>query len=265
MTSNAEELASQTVAPGGPVVAGRVTLFVTLWVVWAALLTVAMLLGGFAGGHGSSVATAARMSSSVTLIVVGWTAYAVWQRSAAGTFALLIAVGMTLGTIGDLFNAGLLTFVPLPNPVLGGIAAFGLGHIAYITGCVNLARRAGLTNRGTMFGAIVVWQLIGLVGWYVIVMQGSEARDLVWPALPYSLLLAGTAGVAGGLALQDRRLAWLALGAALFLVSDLVLAFGLFRGSFAHQTECVWLTYAPGQMLIVFSTICAALVLADKR
>ncbi len=262
MTSNAEELASQA---GAPAVASRVTLFVTLWVVWAALLTVAMLLGAFAGGHGSTAATAARMGSSLTLVVVGWMAYAVWQRSAAGNFAWWIAVGMTLGTIGDFFNADLLTLVPLPNPVLGGIAAFGLGHIAYITGCVNLARRAGLTNRNAMFGAIVVWQLIGGVGWYFIVMQGSEARDLVWAALPYSLLLAGTAGVASGLALQDRRLAWLALGAALFLASDLILAFGLFRGSFAHQTECVWLTYGPGQMLIVFSTICAALVLADKR
>jgi hypothetical protein len=57
---------------------------------------------------------------------------------------------------------------------------------------------------------------------------------------------------------------WLALGGALFLASDLILAFGLFRGSFAHSTEAIWLTYGPGQMFIVFSTICAALVLADR-
>ena len=122
-----------------------------------------------------------------------------------------------------------------------------------------------LTNLGAMIGAIVAWQVIGLVAWYFVVMQGDEKRDLVWPALAYTLLLAGTTGIAMGLALQERRLTSLAVGAALFLLSDLILAFGLFGDGFEHQTECVWLTYGPGQMLIVFSTISAALVLASKR
>lgn len=265
MTSNADSFASQAASAGTPAITRNVAWFVGLWTVWALLLAAAMLVGNFAGGHGSAGATAARMASSVTLVVVGWMAYAMWRHAAVGVFSLLIAVGMTLGTIGDFFNAGLLTFVPLPDPVLGGIAAFGLGHIAYIAGCLNLGRRAGLNDRRVMLGAVVAWQLIGLVAWYFVAMQGSENRDLVWPALPYSLLLAGTTGVASGLALQERYLAWLAVGAALFLASDLILAFGLFRGGFAHQTECVWLTYGPGQMLIVFSNISAALVLAQKR
>jgi uncharacterized membrane protein YhhN len=163
-----------------------------------------------------------------------------------------------------LFNAGWLNFVPLPDPVLGGIVAFGLGHIAYITGCVNLARRAGLTDRRVIAGALIVWQLVALVGWYFVAVQGTEARALVWPALPYSLLLAATAGITSALALQERRFAGLALGGALFLASDLILACELFRGPFSHQTECVWLTYGPGQMLIVFSSITAALVLRQR-
>ncbi len=240
------------------------TAFVVLWLVWAGLLAAAMLLGNFGDGHGKAPATAARMGSSVALVVTGWLAYAIWRHSPAGRFALWIAIGMTLGTIGDFFNANLLTFIPLENPTLGGIGAFGLGHIAYIAGCVNLGRRAGLTSRTRMIGAILFWQLVGVVSWYFVVMQGTRSRDLVWPSLGYSLLLAGTAGVATGLALQDRRLGWLALGAALFLASDLILAFGLFRSSFPHSTEAVWLTYGPGQMFIVFSTICAALVLAEK-
>ena len=39
--------------------------------------------------------------------------------------------------------------------------------------------------------------------------------------------------------------------------ADLILAFEMFRGPFAYDTECVWLTYGPGQMLIVFSTLAA--------
>jgi uncharacterized membrane protein YhhN len=204
------------------------------------------------------------MGSSIALVLAGWLAFATWRGTAVGVFALLVAIGMTLGTIGDFFNAGLLEFVPLKDQTLGGIIAFALGHVAYIAGTLNLASRAGLTNRRAMLTAIVAWQLIGVVGWYIVAYQGSEKRDLVWPALPYSLLLAGTAGVATGLALQDRRFAGFALGGALFLLSDLILACGMFGGHVPHQTEWVWLTYGPGQMLIVFSVATAALVLAGK-
>jgi hypothetical protein len=238
--------------------------FVVLWAAWAGLLAAAMAVGNVEG-HDSPLATAGRMGSSVALSLTGWLAWSLWRYTSAGRFALLIAIGMTLGTIGDFFNAELLSFIPLPDPVLGGIAAFGLGHIAYIAGCLDLARRAGLTDRRAMIAAIIAWQLVGVAGWYFVVMQGSEARGLVWPALPYSLLLAGTAGVTAGLAIQDRRLCCLALGGALFLASDLILAFGLFRGPFEYRTECVWLTYGPGQMLIVFSTISAAVVLASRQ
>ena len=172
---------------------------------------------------------------------------------------------MTLGAIGDFFNADLLSFIPIDPPVLGGIAAFGLGHIAYIAGCVYLARKAGLTNWSVMLVAIVAWQIVGAVAWYFVAYQGTEARGLIWPALGYTALLAGTAGVATGLALQERRLTGLAVGAALFLLSDLILAFGMFGESFSHSTEAVWLTYSPGQMLIVFSILSAVGVLKSRR
>jgi hypothetical protein len=237
--------------------------FIGLWIAWAALLAGAMIVGNLQG-HSSGWATAGRMGSSIALVVTAWWAFGLWRGTAAARYDLAIAIGMTLGTIGDFFNAGLLDFIPLEDGTLGGIAAFGLGHIAYIAGCVYLARRTGLTDRRAMAISIVGWQLIGVVAWYFVVMQGTEGRALVWPALPYSLLLAGTAGVTGGLALQNARFFPLALGAALFLASDLILAFGLFRGRFAYQTESVWLTYGPGQMLIVFSVLAAASVLLAR-
>src|SRR5262245_47268282 len=249
----------------GTVAPRLTTMFSALWIAWAVLLASAIFAGNFGDGHGAPGATALRMGSSVALVITGWVAYAVWRSWPAARFVLAIAVGMTLGAIGDFFNAGLLDFVGLSNPVLGGIAAFGLGHVAYIAGALALAKRAGLTDRRTMLVAVLFWQLVGLVGWYFVVMLGTGNRDLVWPALPYSLLLAGTAGITAGLALQDRRLTSLAVGGALFLASDLILAFGLFRGHFPYQTECVWLTYGPGQMLIVFSTIAAVGVASRSR
>jgi uncharacterized membrane protein YhhN len=236
------------------------TWFVILWSLWAASLVGALAAGNMLG-HSAAVATWLRMVSSVVLAATAWFAAYVWRTRAAGRFAICIAIGMTLGTIGDLFNAGLLDFVPLSSSTLGGIAAFGLGHVAYIAGAVYLARKARLTNRRALAGSIIAWQAFALVAWYLVVFEGSEHRELIWPALVYSLLLAGTAGIATALAAQDRRLWPFGLGAALFLASDFILAFELFRAPFAFQTECVWLTYGPGQMFIVFSTIGAALVL----
>ena len=163
---------------------------------------------------------------------------------------------MTLGAIGDCFNGGVLQrLIPLPDPVLGGIAAFALGHIAYIIACVRVARQNGFHSSGKRLAAMLFWQVFGIVAWFFVVYSGTNrgAGLLVWPALPYSLLLAGTAGIATYLAMEDRRFLLLATGAVLFLVSDLILAFRMFHGEFAGATHAVWLTYGPAQMLIVYS------------
>ncbi len=85
---------------------------------------------------------------------------------------------------------------------------------------------------------------------------------MVFPALPYSMLLASTAGFATGLAWQNQLFRWMAVGAALFFVSDMLLAIALFRGALLNATTLVWLTYSPGQMLIVFGAlaVCPLLV-----
>lgn len=259
-SENPTHLPSQASSPDG-----RRVWFVLLSLVWGTLLVGSMLVGNLAGGHGSPAAVSMRMGSSVVLVVTGWLAFLLWRGSDAGPYACWIAVGMTLGTIGDFFNAGFLNWIPLPDPVLGGIAAFGLGHMAYITGCLVLSRQAGLTSWRAFVIALTVWQLFGLVTWYFVVLAGTEARGLVWPSLPYSALLAGTAGITSGMALQDSRFLRLALGGALFLASDLILACGMFRGHVPHQTEWVWCTYGPGQMLIVFSVLSATIVLQDRH
>ena len=85
----------------------------------------------------------------------------------------------------------------------------------------------------------------------------ESTQLLVWPALGYSQLLAGTAGVATGLAVQDRRFVMLAIGAALFLISDLILGWGMFRETFPHRMEAVWIPYGGGQMMIVYAIVTA--------
>jgi YhhN-like protein. len=145
--------------------------------------------------------------------------------------------------------------MPLGNRVLGGIAAFGAGHLLYISGLVWYANTAGLEMNAARTAALIVWLAVGTGGWYLVVRRGQQAGILHYAALPYALLLAGTAGTATGLATQQAAFTWTALGAALFLLSDLILAGELFSGlRFRYVGDIVWLTYGPGQMLIVFGT-----------
>lgn len=229
-----------------------------LLALWAVFLFGGFLFGKVNAEHTRRMPTWTRMASSLTLVIAAWS-WAVFTWSASvHALSLLLAIGMTLGCLGDLLLARLL---PTRQPVLGGIAAFGLGHIAYITGLLLFGNQRGLDAPGPRWGAWLIWLLIGLAGWYFVVYRGSKATTLHCAALPYALLLASTAGVAAGLALQAPIFVPLALGAALFLLSDLILATELFNGlRFPFIGDLIWLTYGPAQALIVY---CVASALAQ--
>ncbi len=226
-----------------------------LWLLWAALLFGGFFFGKLDRETRRRMPTWMRMSSSFILVMAAWSgcffALSHPASSQFDQFALLIATGMTLGFVGDLFMAELL---PLKNYVIGGIAAFGLGHVAYITGIFTISRQLEHYSASTQLFALAIWLLIGLLGWYIVVFRGQKATILHWAALPYALLLATTTGLATALALQTSAFVWLAIGAALFLFSDLILAAQLFNGlHFRLIGDLVWLTYGPGQMMIVYS------------
>lgn len=230
------------------------------WLIGLLILWAALLFGGFIFGGPADAARRmpawTRMASSATLVVAGFSWYLFTRDTAAGSYALLVAIGMTFGFLGDLALAG---FLPGGRNVIAGIAFFGIGHVFYITAMLRFATAAGLTAPGARWGALALWLLVGLVGWYLIVYRGAlsagiELSIVHWIALPYALLLASTAGLATGLALQDSRFIPLALGGALFLLSDLILAGEMFSGvTFRLIGDIIWLTYGPAQMLIVYS------------
>ncbi len=232
-----------------------------LFILWALLL-----FGGFAFGTLNEERTRrmpawTRIASSLALVVAAWSWYIFTLGTISSTLSLCLAIGMTLGCLGDLFLAGAL---PLAQPVLGGIAAFGLGHIAYIIGLLHFANQQHLDALGPRWAAWALWLLIGLALWYLIVFRGSKHTVLHRAALPYALLLASTAGVATGLAVQAPAFIPLAIGAALFLVSDLILAAQLFNHRhFPLIGDVIWLTYGPAQALIVYS-VASALVVVGK-
>ncbi|MFW6124763.1 MAG: lysoplasmalogenase family protein [Pirellulales bacterium] len=229
-----------------------------LAVVWAALLFGGFLLGNTEVSDAYRMPLWTRLGSSAVLVLAAQWAYVTVSGTRAAAYALLIAVGMALGFLGDLSNAGLL---PLGEPVMGAIAAFGLGHVAYIAACITIVLRGRLNDRRVFIASLAAWELVGVVGWAAVVASAGDLAAVHWAALPYTLLLAGTAGVTSALALQDRRLALLGVGGALFLISDLVLAYRLFHDEFYLGGDVVWLLYGPAQMFIVYSVGSAVHVL----
>jgi hypothetical protein len=224
---------------------------IALWLSWALLLFGGFLLGKTSNDGSRRMPAWSRLASSAVLVVAAWSWYVVAGGGMAEGLALWVAVGMTLGFVGDLFMARLL---PVRQPVIGGMAAFGLGHVAYISGWLSWSNQAGLTDPALRWGAVSVWLLLGAIGWYGAVYRGQRPSLLHWLALPYGLLLAATAGVTSGLALQNTAFIPLAIGAALFLLSDLILAARLFSNlHFRFVDDVVWLTYGPAQMLLVYS------------
>jgi hypothetical protein len=227
-----------------------------LWLIGLFVLWAAFLFGGFALGRTDArrirrMPAWTRMASSLTLVLAAISGYAFSRGTSAAGFALLITAGMGLGLVGDLFMAGLL---PARDRLIGGLAAFGLGHIAYISAALLFADDGQTSARAPWLGAWLAWLLVGLAGWYVAVYRKGRRNALCWAALVYALLLASTAGFATALALRQPRFAVMAVGAALFLLSDLILAARRFSGAhFYLIDDVVWLTYGPGQMLIVYS------------
>jgi len=236
------------------------------FVVWATFL-----FGGFVRGHITAlnpqrISRLARLVSSAALVSAAWSLFWISRASSLGSYAALIAVGMTLDFIGDSILARSTALSTPDQAILGGIALFGLGHIAYIGALLLLASTERLADSGHLASATVLWLVIGVAGWYVAVFRGRQADHFTAQhiaALPYALLLASVAGVASGLAIQDSRFVGLAMGAALFMLSDLILAGELFKTwTFPGIHDVVWLTYGPAQALIVGA---AVIVLATSR
>ena len=224
----------------------------TLLVIWAVLL-----FGGFIFGKDNEeqthrIPTRMRMGSSLMLVVAGWSWWLITKDTDWHQLALFIALGMTFGFLGDLLMAEVIS---VGDRVMGGISAFGLGHIVYITGLIHYGNRFDLNDPAQRWGSLVVWLVIGALAWLFVVYRGTEQPEVVhYIALPYALLLAATAGFATGLALQSSTFVLLAVGGALFLASDLLLAAQIFNNlHFRVIGDVVWLMYGPGQMLIVFA------------
>ena len=226
-----------------------------LWLLLLLILWAVLLFGGFLIGSSAEkerrMPKWTRLASSAVLVLAAWSWYFFTGGGMVPRYGLLIALGMTFGFLGDCFLAGILV---RSGGKIGGIASFALGHLCYIVAILGLGAALDLTSRGPVLGALLFWWMIAVSGWYLVVFRGTSVSRLRWLVLPYGLLLSTTAGAAFGLALQEPVFWPLVLGAALFLLSDMILGGEWFNDLHLPLVhDIIWLTYGPGQMLIVYS------------
>jgi len=220
-----------------------------LYALGAALLLLGLLLGRRDAKGTNRIPLPARMLSSALVLISALLLRGEAADPERRRQARLVAAGMASGFVGDLVMAEV---IPLPEHVLWGMLAFGAGHTCYIQALLRRAQANGPSSIEGRWTALSAAGLIALLGWSALVRNPKLGPALNYGALAYALLLSSMSGLAADLAARDRRYTPVAIGGALFLASDMLLASELFRGThFPQIGDAVWLTYIGGQALIV--------------
>jgi len=220
-------------------------------------LELALLGGGLAFGKLNREGTGhlprpLRMSLSTILVIA---AFLGWQSGARGTpvrtYATLIFLGMAACFVGDLIMAEL---IPVPNRLIFGMIAFGIGHLFYVAAFLLLPLQAGFARTWIQPIMLAVLLVFCLWAWRTYVRKPAGSKVINVGSLVYGLLIGIMTALAISLALQQTRLISLAAGAVLFLVSDFILGNWQVRGHvWKPVNDAIWAAYASGQLLIVYS------------
>ena len=215
------------------------------------ILIVAFIFGHYNTDRTRRTIKPLRLSTSWILVVCAWIIWAASTTLRAP--ALLIALGMTFGALGDLVLADV---IPLPKRMISGIVVFSIGHLCYIAGFSQTARLLGLSDPFAESLLWVVFVIVAAFLWFFLIYNPAKSRVLNVGSLFYGWLIAMMAGTAAALALSDRRFALTAIGGVLFLISDIILGNRELRdnGWFLVH-DVVWVVYITGQALIVLTAV----------
>lgn len=233
------------------------------WILYALfVLEWVLLAGGLLFGKLNQDQTC-RLPRPLRLLLSGvivLAAFVGWQGGSRGTrvewYASLIFLGTAAGFVGDLIMA---RYLPVPNRLISGMMAFALGHVFYIAAFIHLIRTSPSTGLWTPAVALLASLGFSVWAWYTQVRNPRESQAINVGSLLYAMLFGVTSALAITLALYDAHYLGLALGALLFMASDLILGNWVIRGhTWKSVNDVIWVTYASGQLLIAYS-IAAAL------
>lgn len=178
------------------------------------------------------------------LIALPFPAEPLWKSSGIvlfGVYALtkrarLAAAGLFASAVGDFVLA--LT----PPAWTLGMAAFALAHLFYLAVFAALIRTGGAGRKGVPLAALALAASAGLCVWFFPAMGALRAPGLAYQTIITLMVVA---------ALVSKAPPAARIGAVLFMVSDTLIALGLYK-QIAVPPGSVWSTYALAQALIAF-------------
>lgn len=171
----------------------------------------------------------------------------------------IIAFGLFLGGCGDFFLSR-----KGDRAFLIGMAAFALGHLAYVIGLTLRGMRLALIDPAHFGqGLLPAWQVWGVLAVIGLILTNElwlipRTGSLKWPVRGYGVIIGLMVATAILLPANDgARL--IQFGAALFVASDLLLALRLFVAQRMRDQKILgallWPAYVVGQGLIVFGSV----------
>jgi uncharacterized membrane protein YhhN len=205
-----------------------------------------LILVGAEYKHAKLVRAIAKPIASFAFVAVGMLSLTSCEPpvGAWGEYQLWILVGLVLGVAGDIALLG-----KSSGAFLAGLAAFLLGHIAYIVAFAQLAPPSTWID---------VRALVPLaVGGTALAMLWPRLGEMRVPVIGYVIaiitMMAAAIAAAQIASVPEQNRMLLVVGAALFFVSDLAVARDKFVGaSFVNRAWGLPAYYA-GQLLIAWS------------
>lgn len=155
----------------------------------------------------------------------------------------MLAVALAFGTAGDVFLAS-----QFQEAFMLGLSAFLIGHLVYIW---------------IIWPARISWAQVSNIRWTAIgmvaglgLLQGAYLLPHVWgldvPVVIYTAILMVMTALAIA---SSYPLHLVALGAALFFLSDLVLGLSFFSPDIDVPRWLNWFLYYPGQLLLAVGLV----------
>jgi uncharacterized membrane protein YhhN len=160
-----------------------------------------------------------------------------------GLYALMS--GARLAAFGFFFSAAGDVLLELEGLFVGGMAAFGLAHVFYAAVFIGIIRRDG-PNKGAWPLAVLVLAVSAALGAWL----APGMAELTAPALAYQLII--SAMVVSAMLSKAPLIA--RIGAVVFMLSDTLIAIGMFRGIDVIPGS-VWITYAAAQIMLAWGFV----------
>jgi uncharacterized membrane protein YhhN len=227
------------------------SILILLAAVWGIAYVGGMWRGTPNADRSRRLARPARLVMIGVVLAVGL----IWLRHAPGTdaarYGWLIMGGLIAGALGDLLLGGI---VPIRHAEMVGMGVFGVGHLLYFGAIFDARARLGLSGGLSVLVAALSGAAVVAALWWFAIRERERGTALNAGSLIYGVLLGAVTAAAIATWLASGRLATLAVGLILFLISDVMLARYLVRRrGFPSVRDVVWLVYSAGQVLIACS------------